>query len=45
MKFLKSGYSCQLLTIELISERGDEVKFLLLSFRLGRRGVGEHNDR
>lgn len=38
MKFLKSGYSCHLLTIELISERGYEVKFLLLLFRLGSRG-------
>lgn len=44
MRFLKSGYSCHLLTIELISERGYEVKFLLLLFRLGSRRVGEQND-
>ena len=40
MKFLKSGYSCHLLTIELIPERGDEVKCLLLLFRTGSRGWG-----
>jgi hypothetical protein len=39
MKFLNSGYSCHLLTTELISERGYEVKLLLLLFRLGRKGV------
>lgn len=38
MKFWESGYSCHLLTIELISERGYEVKFLLLLFRLGNWG-------
>lgn len=40
MKFWESGYSCHLLTIELISERGYEVKFLLLLFRLGNGGGG-----
>lgn len=43
MRFLKSGYSCHLLTIELISERGYEVKFPLLLFRLESR-EGEQND-
>lgn len=37
VKFWESGYSCHLLTIELISERGYEVTFLLL-FRLGGGG-------
>lgn len=45
VKFWQPGYSCHLLTIELISERGYEVKFLLLLFRLGSSGgVGEQND-
>lgn len=49
VKFWESGYSCHLLTIELISERGYEVTFLLL-FRLGDGGQGgapgeKRNDR
>ena len=39
VKFWESGYSCHLLTIELISERGYEVTFLLL-LRLGDGGQG-----
>lgn len=44
-KFLQPGYSCHLLTIELISERGYEVKFLLLLFRLGSSRGGHTKKR